>query len=409
MQIEKRDFIKYVLLNCLTLGIYGFITSVNIGKEVNALCSGDGEEPRYGFAASWAIMKFMPLLATIVGALAGAVIGFLLCLLAGLALLGFFTLAGDMGGFAFGAVLVGGLLYGAIVGAAFGAVSSALLGKVYYEYWWYKLADRLHLNANRFDLVVKEKGTDTLLLRSTLFSVLLSPLTVLLGLATLFVPMLILGLLALTKSVVLVMVFGILFAIVVALFGTELSGSSVLAMYFIIKNVNRFADVYRRGAVPFDAMAYEYYPSEDNKYPNYLPGMINGTPAKVAVNVVDYADDDGGMTGVLDVTARVTTGSLIGINGSCAGYNFELNAGEEIVIGKDAKMSMVVIDPAYKEISRKHVGVCYDIIRDQYRVVDYSSNGTWANGSKLVPGQEVYLPHGTELKLANDKNTLRLG
>ena len=70
---------------------------------------------------------------------------------------------------------------------------------------------------------------------------------------------------------------------------------------------------------------------------------------------------------------------------------------------------MVVIDPAYKEISRKHVGVCYDIIRDQYRVVDYSSNGTWANGSKLVPGQEFYLPHGTELKLANDKNTFRLG
>lgn len=92
-----------------------------------------------------------------------------------------------------------------------------------------------------------------------------------------------------------------------------------------------------------------------------------------------------------------------------AGYTFDLTSGEEIIIGKDAKVSMVVIDPAYKEISRKHVGVCYDIINDQYRVKDYSSNGTWANGTKLISGQEVYLPHGTELKLANDKNIFRLG
>lgn len=403
MLIEKRQYFKYIILNCLTLGIYGFITAMNINKEVNALCKGDGEEPRYGYAGAWAISKFMPLLISIVCALIGAVVGFLLCLLFGLAMLGFFALAGDLGGFAFGGVLIGGLLWGGVAGVAIGAVVGALLCKIYYKFWWYKQANRLHFNANRFNLEVREKGTDTFLFR-TAFGLLLSPLTVILTIVTWFVPLLILGLLSLTKSAVLVIIFAILFLIVYALFSSELSGGAAMSTYFIIKNLNRFADVYRNGAKQFNSMDYEYYPSEDNKYPNYLPNWINGTSAIAAAPVIDNVP-------LVEEPATVlgSTGSLIGVNGSCAGYTFDLTSGEEIIIGKDAKVSMVVIDPAYKEISRKHVGVCYDIINDQYRVKDYSSNGTWANGTKLISGQEVYLPHGTELKLANDKNIFRLG
>jgi len=102
-------------------------------------------------------------------------------------------------------------------------------------------------------------------------------------------------------------------------------------------------------------------------------------------------------------------GLLFGVLGSCAGYSFNLNPGEEIIIGKDPSVAAVIIDPAYKEISRKHVGVRYDIMKDQYCVIDYSSNGTWASGTRLEKEKPVYLPHGTELKLANDKNIFRLG
>ena len=100
---------------------------------------------------------------------------------------------------------------------------------------------------------------------------------------------------------------------------------------------------------------------------------------------------------------------LIGKEGSCAGYTFDLSTGETFIVGKDAKVSNIVIDPAYKEISRKHLSVRYDANIEQYVVTDYSSNGTWANGLKLTTGQETYLSHGTELKLANEKNIFRLG
>ena len=86
-----------------------------------------------------------------------------------------------------------------------------------------------------------------------------------------------------------------------------------------------------------------------------------------------------------------------------------LNPGEEIIIGKDAKVSNVVIDPAYKEISRKHVSVVYDAERDVYRVTDYSSNGTWADEQRLIRNETINLRRGTVLKLANDKNVFRLG
>lgn len=405
MLIEKRQYFKYIFLNCLTLGIYGFITAIKINKEVNALCKGDDEKPRYGYAGAWAISKFMPLIISIACAVIGAVVGFLICLLIGLVMLGFLAFFGDLGGFVFGGMLISGLFYGGVVGAVIGAVAGALLCKTYYEFWWYKQANRLHFNAHRFNLEVREKGTDTFLFR-TAFSLLLSPLTIILRFFAWFIPCLILGLLSLTKSVVLIIIFAILFLIVYMLFSTELSGGAAMSTYFIIKNLNRFADVYRNGAKQFNSMDYEYYPSEDNKYPNYLPNWINGTSAMAAAPVADDVPlvEDDINTGVLS-----SVGQLIGINGACAGYKFDLTSGEEIIIGKDAKVSMVVIDPAYKEISRKHVGVCYDIIRDRYCVVDYSSNGTWANGSRLVPGQEVYLPRGTELKLANDKNTFRLG
>ena len=88
--------------------------------------------------------------------------------------------------------------------------------------------------------------------------------------------------------------------------------------------------------------------------------------------------------------------------------NFAINPFEEIIIGKDAKEASVVIDTAYKEVSRKHVGITYDSNSGLYSVIDYSSNGTIANGVKMTRGIVEYYPSGTILQLANDKNTFRL-
>ena len=72
-------------------------------------------------------------------------------------------------------------------------------------------------------------------------------------------------------------------------------------------------------------------------------------------------------------------------------------------------MSSVVIDSAYKDVSRKHVGICYDSLTRRYRITDYSSNGTWVNGEKLTQGVPVYVENNSEIKLANGKNVFRVG
>lgn len=389
MQIKKRTLPKYILLNCLTLGIYGFVVSNAIDKEINALCKGDGERPKFSYTGAVMFRGIAPLLGILVGLIAGIINVADLEIIPG----SIKTIV------IFGAMIAGEILF---------TVVGTIISGIYLKYWWYKQASRLKLNAGRYGLKVKESGTDTFLYR-TVVELLFIPISIILLSASFAIPSFIIWLITLAKSegaYVAAVILLFVFSLPITFLGMELTTGANFSMFFIFKNLNRFANVYRNGAAPFDPMAYEYYPSIESKYPNCLPNMINGNVADIATAPVidDTSVGNDIPTGVLGATGR-----LIGLKGSCAGYNFDLTSGEEIIVGKDAKVSAVVIDPAYKEISRKHVGICYDIIRDQYRVVDYSSNGTWANGSKLIPGQEVYLSHGTELKLANDKNTFRLG
>lgn len=399
MKIEKRTLPMYIFLNIITLGIYGFVVSSKIEKEVNALCKGDGEAPQFGYFAAVALRGIAPLLGIIVGLI--------------LALVGIDSIFSQFGfaGAFFARLIpdsskvIAVFLMMTLCGILF-SIGGSVISGIYLNFWWYRQANRLKLNTNRYGIEIKEKGSDMLLFR-TAMNILFLPITLIAFVLAITIPAIIVWLISLAESTgafVFMSILIFIFSLPLMFFGSELTTGAHFAAFFMFKNLNRYADVYRNGATPFDPMAYEYYPSINAKYPNFVPGMINGGGIASA-----SADEIGGTDGEVSTGVLGAVGNLIGINGSCAGYNFELTSGEEIIIGKDAKVSMVVIDPAYKEISRKHVGVCYDVIRDQYRVVDYSSNGTWANGSKLVTGQEVYLPHGTELKLANGKNTFRLG
>lgn len=339
MHIEKRTLTRYIVLNCLTLGIYGFIVAKDMDKEINAICNGDKQQPGMSYVLAWLFSK-----------------------------------------------LVG-------------------VGSIYYAYWWYQQANRLKANANRYGLTVKESGTDIFLMRSVM-NIPLAAITVVEIAAAMLVPGVLALLFALFAPVLSVIILG-LAGLALLLFGNELSGGATLANYYMMKNLNRFADASHNGGAAFDPMAYEYYPCAAVKY----PAMVGGAAPAPVVNVVDPGETNTSLKVDEKEIKKASPfgGVLVGEKGTCAGYKFDLNAGEEIIIGKDAKVASVVIDPAYKEISRKHVGVTYDIVRDQYCVVDYSSNGTWANGSKLTAGQPVYLPHGTELELANKKNKFLLG
>lgn len=383
MEIKKRSLPVYILLNCLTLGIYGFVVSMQVGDEINAICAGDDEEPKFGYAGAVMFRAIAPVI--------GIIVGLIVSLVATDSLV--FSFFGEAkAAIVFAAMAVGGLLF-AIIGSIFSGI--------YLKYWWYKQANRLKLNANRYGLEVKEGGTDNFLFH-TIFEVFVLPITAILLILSIAIPALIVWLITLADSegaLVFASVLAFIFSLPILFFGVELTTGSNFAMFFIFKNLNRFADVYANGAQPFDKMAYEYYPSHDSFYPEFLSNIIKG--GSVLTNKKEEQDEP-------PVTVPVASGSLFGLKGSCASYKFELTPGEQFIIGKDAKVSNIVIDPAYKEISRKHVGVTYNPNTDTFLVVDYSSNGTWANDIKLTPGEGVMLPKGTILKLANDKNTFRL-
>ena len=102
-------------------------------------------------------------------------------------------------------------------------------------------------------------------------------------------------------------------------------------------------------------------------------------------------------------------GTITGINGSCAGFQVHINTGEQVIIGKDANMANIVIDASYGSVSRKHVGISYDVARGKYCVTDYSSNGTYVDGNRLTKNKAVFISPGSEIQIADDKNTFLLG
>lgn len=390
MQIEKRYLAKYMLLNILTLGVYGFMVSMQMGNEINEICKGDGEEPRFGYFGATMFRGIAPIIGILVGIIFTSVVE---------SVLGrwyWMLVDGDTK-----AALI--LLSMAINGLIFSVIGSVISG-LYLNYWWYKQAERLRANGYRYGLDIRETGADNFLAH-TIVEVAFVPISAVIMLLAAYIPLLLIVIFVKAEAAVFASVLFFIFSLPLMFFGMELTFGSNFAKYFMFKNLNRYADAGNGNA--FDPMGFENYPCTESKYPNFIPKWNEG---EIGVAVVT-PDSQAAVGLELDMgnTSPLSQGSLIGISGSCAGYQFELNHGEEIIIGKDAQMSSVVIDSAYKEISRKHVSISYDMTRDQYRVVDYSSNGTWAGGRRLVAGQENYYPHGTVIELANKKNSFRLG
>lgn len=61
-----------------------------------------------------------------------------------------------------------------------------------------------------------------------------------------------------------------------------------------------------------------------------------------------------------------------------------------------------------QKISRRHCEVMFNSQVQKYRVTDFSSNGTYVNGSRLPANSPVLLTRGTELALGDNNNIIRL-
>ena len=394
MTIQNKNLGKLILLNCLTLGIYGAIMHQRMGNEINAMCDGDGEQPRLGYLgtvfvyfASFVVMALVTLLAT---ALSG-----------GIAINPYGNIAAQ----------IIALITSNILSVILLSVCSTLilLTSIYREFWWYKQAGRLKLNAWRYGLVVRESGTDVALFRSVLYQLPLAAITLLSWILHLLVPAFVCWLIGLIAGSLLVgwVFFGICAAIFFALFARDCTAGAYLATYFVYKNINRIIDSGLNMSA-FDPMSYEYYPSVSNNYANFVPHLVYDEYATTK-------DTDAIRVAVKRVEKRVTPevvpvepAYLEAVKGSNKGYRFDLRPGEEVVIGRDPAKSNIVVDSIYDQVSGRHVGVMFQDQSNNFRVIDYSLNGTFVDGRKLENGKEYIFPRGSRIELADAKNAFVL-
>ena len=104
-----------------------------------------------------------------------------------------------------------------------------------------------------------------------------------------------------------------------------------------------------------------------------------------------------------------TEASLLGTRGMYSNVSFPLGNSEEIILGRDAAFSHIVIDQNADKVSRKHASVRYDASSRCYLVTDYSLNGTFKeDGTRLLTNVATSIPRGTTINLGSAQHSFRL-
>ena len=98
-------------------------------------------------------------------------------------------------------------------------------------------------------------------------------------------------------------------------------------------------------------------------------------------------------------------GRLRGLTGLYAGAEIDLNAGK-ILIGRDSGRANLVYDDSCTKVSRKHCELSYDGQKKIFFIVDYSSTGTFKNGSSdcLPQNMPIPLEPGVVINIGDETN-----
>lgn len=101
------------------------------------------------------------------------------------------------------------------------------------------------------------------------------------------------------------------------------------------------------------------------------------------------------------------SGGLICIRGKHLGHMISLPADRIMTFGRDpAECSIVLKDSM---VSRLHCQITYIAALEQYRIVDFSKNGTFlGDGTRLQSGKEYHVKSATEIYLGNRDNLYKL-
>ena len=89
------------------------------------------------------------------------------------------------------------------------------------------------------------------------------------------------------------------------------------------------------------------------------------------------------------------------------GAELELKDGESVVIGRDSSKCQMILPDI--DISHRHCMIRYSVMDACYYVTDYSSLGTYMNGSiRLTKNERTKCPVGTRLTLGSGSTELQL-
>lgn len=107
-------------------------------------------------------------------------------------------------------------------------------------------------------------------------------------------------------------------------------------------------------------------------------------------------------------TSKQPRGVMVGLKGMYAGAEISLLNGEYIKLGRLADNHLVF--EGQEKVSRNHCKIKWDSNTGKYTIVDYSSNGTFVNGSQdcLPQNLEIEMIPGTVIVLGDENNIFRL-
>lgn len=436
--IKRRNHFTFALLNGISLGIYGIIGSAGISKDVDTLCRGDAMQSRQSFGTAWIIDKAFNLVVLL---LSPMLIGFGAFALFGQTLQGLLsnitTIFTNMLGYLDieelfdGAVEVledifsgsflslslgvssnvGASIVGAILLILIGIVVLACIPRcLYLSYWWYTQQNRLVVNAHRCNMELNDKAFDLAIW--DFVTIIPSNIANLLGYLAFFAGFS--ASIALFKydqagRGVLIFLAAYILSALLIFIGSALH----IPMFYIIKNINRYADSLAGGYSEFDSMGLSDDDNQDNIFVKLAESISNFGHAKPAETLSVQADVSLVNVPEITVAARqrdgglpedMHYGSISCVKGSNANCRFKLKDGETIVIGKDPKVANIIIASQFADVSRKHCSITYDRAKRVYKIVDYSSNGTRVNNRRIVPNTKIAIKAGDEISLAGGGN-----
>ncbi len=101
-------------------------------------------------------------------------------------------------------------------------------------------------------------------------------------------------------------------------------------------------------------------------------------------------------------------GVMVGLTGMYAGAQISFADGESIKLGRLPDNDLVFENQP--KVSRNHCQIKWDATRKKFSYLDYSSNGSFVNGSDdcLPQNIEMWLPVGTVVAIGDEENTFRL-